>query len=94
MLAARDAKFRAKLNALLAEKRGQIAEFIEYFYKRAGVVAPVPPAARAMGFRARVVGRNLALLSSPGDGPAGTAESVLSLFIDSIMQMARLQGRA
>ncbi len=94
MLAARDAKFRAKLNALLAEKRGQIAEFIEYFYKRAGVVAPVPPAAMAMGFMALVEGMKLSLLSSPGDVPDGTAESVLSVFIDSIMQMARLQGRA
>src|SRR5262249_62117010 len=56
MLAARDTKFRAKLNALLAEKRGQIAEFIEYFYQRAGLDSPVPPAAMAMGFMALVEG--------------------------------------
>jgi hypothetical protein len=93
MLAARDAKFRAKLNALLAEKRGQIAEFIEYFYQRAGVQAPVPPTAMAMGFMALVEGMKLSMLSSPSDMPSGTAESVLSLFIDSMMQMARLQGR-
>src|ERR1700730_15535860 len=31
MLAARDARFRAKLDTLMTQKRGQIAEFIEYF---------------------------------------------------------------
>jgi len=93
MLAARDAKFRAKLNALLAEKRGQIAEFIAYFHQRVGTPAPVPPAAMAMGFMALVEGMKLSMLSSPTDVPAGTAESVLTLFIDSIMQMARQQGR-
>ena len=92
MLAARDAKFRAKLNALLAEKRGQIAEFIEYFYQRAGVEAPVPPAAMAMGFMALVEGVKLSMLSSPTDMTSDTAESVLTLFIDAIMRLARLQG--
>lgn len=92
MLAARDARFRAKLNALLAEKRGQIAEFIDYFYERAGIEAPVPPAAMAMGFMALVEGMKLSMLSSPGEMPAGTAESVLTLFVDSIMRVARLQG--
>ena len=92
MLAARDAKFRAKLNALLAEKRGQIAEFIEYFHQRAGVEAPVPPAAMAMGFMALVEGVKLSMLSSPTDMTSDTAESVLTLFIDAIMRLARLQG--
>lgn len=91
MLAARDIKFRAKLNALLAEKRDQIAEFIGYFYKRVGVEAPVPPAALAMGFMALVEGMKLSMLSSPSDMPAGTAESVLAAFVDSIMQTARSQ---
>jgi AcrR family transcriptional regulator len=92
MLAARDTRFRAKLNALLEEKRGQIAQFIDYFYERAGVVPPVPPAALALGFMALVEGMKLSMLSSPGDMPAGTVESVLSLFIDSIMRVARLQS--
>ncbi len=92
MLAARDARFRTKLNALLAEKRDQIAEFIDYFYKRAGVEAPVPTAALATGFMALMEGMKLSMLSSPNDVPDDTAESVLTLFIDSIMQAARLQG--
>jgi AcrR family transcriptional regulator len=92
LLAARDTKFRSKLNALLAEKRGQIAEFIEYFYQRAGVASPVPESAMAMGFMALVEGVKLSMLSSPADMTAATAESILTTFIDAIMKMARLQG--
>ena len=92
MLAARDARFRTKLNALCAEKRAQIAEFIEYFYRRAGVEPTVSPTAMAMGFMALVEGMKLSMLSSPTDVPADTAESVLTLFIDSIMRIARAEG--
>ena len=92
LLAACDTKFRSRLNALLAEKRGQIAEFIEYFYQRAGVASPVPESAMAMGFMALVEGVKLSMLSSPADMTAATAESILTTFIDAIMKMARLQG--
>jgi AcrR family transcriptional regulator len=89
LLAVRDARFRTKLNALLTQKRGQIVEFIHYFYERVGTEAPVPPDALAMGFMAVIEGMKLSLLSSPGEMPAGMAESVLTLFIDSIMRIAR-----
>ena len=92
MLAARDTKFRVKLNALVAEKRGQLAEFIEYFHQRAGSPPQVPPAAMAMGFMSLVEGVKLSMLSSPTDMTPEAAESVLTLFVDSIMQLARLQG--
>lgn len=92
MLAARDAKFRTKLNTLLAEKRGQIAQFIEYFYLRAGVAPQVPPEAMAMGFMSLCEGVALSMLSSPSDITPAAAESVLTLFVDSVMQIARLQG--
>src|SRR3977135_437156 len=39
MLGVGDARFRAKLNALMTEKRAQIADFIRYFYERVGVAA-------------------------------------------------------
>lgn len=94
LLAARDARFRTKLNTLLAEKRGQIVQFIRYFYERVGTEAPLPPDALAMGFMAVVEGMKLALLSSPGELPSGMAESVLTVFIDSIMRIARLQSAA
>lgn len=92
MLAARDAKFRTKLNTLLAEKRGQVAEFIAYFYHRAGVEPKVPPEALAMGFMSLIEGVKLSMLSSPADMTPEAAESVLTVFVDSIMQVARLQG--
>jgi AcrR family transcriptional regulator len=96
MLAARDTKFRAKLNALLAEKRGEIAKFITYFYRRVGIEAPVSTEAMAMGFMSLVEGVKLSMLSSPGEMTADTAESVLTLFVDAMMQLARLRaaGRA
>ena len=92
MLAARDTKFRAKLHALVAEKRAEVADFIEYFYKRAGVEPPVSPTAMAMGFMSLVEGVKLSMLSVPADMTAETAESVLSMFVDSIMQVARMQA--
>ncbi|HEY6923404.1 MAG TPA: TetR/AcrR family transcriptional regulator [Steroidobacteraceae bacterium] len=92
LLAARDTKFRAKLNALFAEKRGQIAGFIEYFYQRAGVASPVSGDVMAMGCIALVEGVKLSMLSSPADMTPEIAESILTTFIDAIMKMARLQG--
>jgi AcrR family transcriptional regulator len=92
MLAARDTRFRPTLDALLAEKRGQITKFIEYFFERAGCKAPVPAATMATGLMALVEGVKLSMLSSPTDMTAGTAESVLTLFIDLIMHAARVHG--
>jgi hypothetical protein len=46
----------------------------------------------AMGFMSLVEGVKLSMLSSPTDMTTDTAESVLTLFIDSIMRLARLQG--
>ena len=92
MLAARDTKFRAKLNALLAEKRTQIAGFIEYFHERAGAPPQVPPTAMAMGFMSLMEGVKLSMLSSPADMTPEAAESVLTLFLNSVMQLARIQG--
>src|SRR5258708_6646430 len=50
MLAARNSKFRPKLNALLPEKRSEVVGLIEYLYRRVGIAAPVPPNVMAMGF--------------------------------------------
>src|SRR5579859_309340 len=67
MLAARDAKFRGKLNALIAEKRAEIAEFVSYFYRRLGVAPPTPPTIMAMGFMSLFEGVQLSMLSGSGD---------------------------
>jgi AcrR family transcriptional regulator len=92
MLAARDARFRPKLNALMAEKRAQIADFIRYFYERLGVAPPVPPEQLAMGFMSLAEGVKLYMMSSPAEMTGPIAESLLSVFIDSIMRLARLEA--
>jgi AcrR family transcriptional regulator len=94
MRAVRDAKFRSKLNALMTEKRDQIAGFITYFYQRVGVPPPLPTAQMAMGFMSLVEGVKLFMLSSPMDVTPDAAEAVLRLFVDSMMQLARVQGAA
>ena len=90
MLAARDTKFRAKLNALITEKHGQIADFIDYFHKRAGNPPRVASIAMAMGFMSLCEGVKLSMLSSPTEMTQETAESVLLLFVDAIMRQARM----
>lgn len=85
MLGSRDAKFRTKLNALLAEKRDQIAQFIEYFYKRTGTPPPVAPPLMALGFMSLIEGVKLFELSSPSDMTAQAAQSILALFMDSVI---------
>lgn len=90
MLAARNSKFRTRLNALLTEKRGEVAGFIEYFYRRVGIAAPIPPNVLAMGFMSLFEGVMLSMLSSPDDMTADHAESILTLFIESVMRLARL----
>jgi AcrR family transcriptional regulator len=92
MLAARDARFRAKLNELMAEKRAQIAEFIRYFYDRVGVAPPVPPERLAMGFMSLAEGVKLYMMSSPAEMTSPIAESLLTVFVDSIMRLARLEA--
>jgi AcrR family transcriptional regulator len=92
MLAARDAKFRVKLDALLVEKRAEVAELIEYFYRRAGIASPLAPPTLAMGLNSLFEGVKLTMLSSPGDLTSADAESVLRLFLESLMQLARPQG--
>jgi AcrR family transcriptional regulator len=92
MLAARDARFRPKLNALMAQKRTQIADFIRYFYERVGVAPPVPPEQLAMGFMSLAEGVKLYMMSSPAEMTGPIAESLLTVFVDSIMRLARLEA--
>jgi AcrR family transcriptional regulator len=94
MVAARDARFRTKLDALMAEKRAQIAAFIQYFYDRVGVTAPMPPEKMAMGFMSLAEGVRLFMMSSPSEMTSPTAESLLSLFVDSIMKVARQEAES
>ncbi len=94
MMAARDTRFRAKLDALMAEKRGQIAAFIQYFHDRVGVAPSLPPDKMAMGFMSLAEGVKLFMMSSPTEMTQDTAESLLTLFVDSIMKLARLEANS
>jgi AcrR family transcriptional regulator len=85
MLGSRDAKFRAKLNALLGEKRDQISQFIEYFYKRTGTPPPVAPPLMALGFMSLIEGVKLFELSSPSDMTPQAAQAILAMFMDSVI---------
>lgn len=92
MLAARDAKFRVRLDALLVERRAEVAELIEYFYRPAGITSPLAPSTLAMGFNSLFEGVKLTMLSSPGELTSEDAESVLRLFVESLMHPVRLHG--
>ncbi len=94
MRAARDARFRVKLDALVIEKRAQIAKFIQYFYDRVGVDPVMPPEKMAMGFMSLAEGVRLFMMSSPMEMTAPTAESLLSLFVESIMNAARHEAQS
>jgi hypothetical protein len=94
MLATRDARFRTKLNALLAEKARRDRQVHRIFLPARRRGAPGVRPAMAIGFMSLFQGVRLAMLSSPADMTAEQAESVLSLFVESIMQLARWQGSA
>jgi AcrR family transcriptional regulator len=93
LLAARDAKFRSRLNALILEKRDSIATFISYFYSRLEVPPAISPSEMAMGFMSLVEGVKLFRLSSPQEMTPEAAEAVLTLFVDSLMRLARLRAK-
>jgi AcrR family transcriptional regulator len=93
LLAVRDPRFRAKLSGLIAEKRAQIGGLIRYFYGRMGVEPPVPPEELAFGFMSLVEGVKLANLASPAEISPEATESVLALFLRSIIAAARAQPR-
>lgn len=89
MLAVRDARFRAKLNVLMLEKRDSIAAFIEQFVRRLGLKELTAPRELAMGFMSLLEGVRLFRLSSPDEMTGDSAEAILGLFIDAIIQLSR-----
>lgn len=88
MLAARDARFRAKLDDLLIERRAEVAASIEYVYQRLGIQPPLAAMAVALGFDSLFEGVKLNMLCSPGGMTSADAESVLTLFVDSLMPVS------
>jgi AcrR family transcriptional regulator len=92
LLAARDAKFRTRLNALVLEKRDAIAGFIVQFCERLSLPPPAPPAQMAMGFMSLVEGVRLFRLSSPQEMAPEAAESILALFLEAVISVGKLRA--
>ena len=86
MLSVRDAKFRAKLATLMAERRQFSVKLLEYLYKRAGATPSVPLEHLASGFIGLVEGVRLFGASCPNEMPPEVAESILKLFADAVLQ--------
>jgi AcrR family transcriptional regulator len=84
MLAARDTKFRIKLDALFLERCAEATALIEYLYGRVGIAPPLAPTDVAMGVNSLFEGVTLTMLSSPGHMTSEDAESVLTLFVNSL----------
>lgn len=84
VFAARDAKFRTKVNALLTERLGDVADMIDFFYRLFETAPPVPAMVLAMGFTCLLDGMQLSAQSSAADSTARDTESVLTSFFNSI----------
>ncbi len=83
MLSARDARFRARLADLIAQRRDFVVRLIEYLYRRAGATASLPLEALAMGLISLTEGVRLFVASCPHEMPRDVAESILKHFVDS-----------
>ncbi|WP_266171173.1 TetR/AcrR family transcriptional regulator [Dyella subtropica] len=76
--ALRDAKFRARLNALCLEKRDVIAYFITQFCSVMKTTPPAPPADLAFGTMALIDGMRFFNASMPNELTDEKAQAVLS----------------
>jgi AcrR family transcriptional regulator len=92
LLAARDPRFRGKLNALVMEKRDSIASFIEHVTERMKLPRFPQPQQLAMGFMSLVEGVRLFRLSSPQEMSTEAAEAVLKQYVESVIQLARVRA--
>jgi len=88
MLSVRDAKFRAKLSTLMAQRRDFAVQLVEHLCKRTGAIPRVPLEHLASGFIGLIEGVRLFGASCPNEMPPEVAESVLKLFADAVLQKA------
>lgn len=89
MLAARDARFRAKLTQVMSEKRDHAVRILEHFYERAGERPSGPLEPLAMGFLSLMEGVRLFGASCPNELPAAVARTILEAFSGAVMRQAR-----
>lgn len=92
MLSARDAKFRARLTALIEERRDFVARLLGYLCKRIGATPSVPLETLAMGFVSLSEGLRLFGAACPSVVSAEMAQSTQDLFIDAVLQQVMQRG--
>ncbi|PXV61541.1 transcriptional regulator, TetR family [Dyella jiangningensis] len=83
VLALRDAKFRAKLNAYCLEKRDDIADVIERFYQMRGSKPPAPPKDLAFSTMALIDGMRFFNETIPKELPDEAAQNALGVIFTS-----------
>jgi AcrR family transcriptional regulator len=92
MLAARDAKFRAKLDQLMTEKRDHALRLLQDFYLRSGERPIGPLESLAMGYISLMEGVRLCGASCPNELPSPVAQAILKLFSSAVMRNVRQAG--
>lgn len=83
LLALRDAKFRARLNAYCLEKRDDIAYVIERFYELRGTKPPAPPKDLAFGTMALIDGMRFFNETVPKELSDDQAQNTLGVIFTS-----------
>ncbi|MDR3447846.1 MULTISPECIES: TetR/AcrR family transcriptional regulator [Dyella] len=83
LLALRDAKFRARLNAYCLEKRDDIADVIERFYQMRGTKPPAPPKDLAFTTMALIDGMRFFNETIPKELSEEAAQNALGVIFTS-----------
>ncbi|WP_027793764.1 TetR/AcrR family transcriptional regulator [Paraburkholderia acidipaludis] len=85
LLAARDARFRARFTAFLKEKRDHLAEYIEEFSARAGTPMPLEPDLLVIGLIGLCDGVQFLSTADPQHVTPPVVEAVLSRFFARVV---------
>ena len=85
LLAARDARFRARFHAFMKEKRESLAAYIEEFSARAGTPVPLDPELLAVGLIGLCDGVQFLATADPQHVTPPVAEAVLAKFFARVV---------
>jgi AcrR family transcriptional regulator len=85
LLAARDARFRARFNAFMTEKREQLAAYIEEFSARVGTPVPLDPELLAVGLMGLCDGVQFLSTADPQHVTPAVVEAVLASFFARVV---------
>jgi AcrR family transcriptional regulator len=85
LLAARDARFRARFSAFMKEKRESLAAYIEEFSARAGTPVPLEPELLAVGLIGLCDGVQFLATADPQHVTPPVVEAVLARFFARVV---------